>query len=383
MGLVVAGFCAGSATIQKPDAPSASPGISNSVYLGFAHQLEKELSQGRSDTFQDAFDADALLDISLSGIKASESTMRSFRTGFKSGFRKQWEHAFAEVNNYKLLRLTETNGECHALFRVLIESGGMNYHDLTLKPMGKGVRIVDMYIALLGEPLSVTVRRVALPVFAEQEKSFVQRLLSEEQDSVKYQSELADLIKFSRDGKSAEVLATYKKLPASLQREKFVLIHRIKAAQNIDEKDYRAAIDLWAASYPKDMSLPLVMIDGFTLKKQYAKAIESIDKLDKLIGGDPYLKVQRAYEYMLLEQYDKASAQAALAVSEEPTLAQGYDCLLSISLQRKDYKETARQLASAEKALRVNLSKIVDDSEEYAGFRKSPAYKDWKSGKAQ
>jgi hypothetical protein len=249
--------------------------------------------------------------------------------------------------------------------------------------MGKGVRIVDLYIALLGEPMSVTVRRVALPVFAEKEKSFVQRLLSEEQDSVKYQSELADLIKFSRDGKSAEVLATYKKLPASLQREKFVLIHRIKAAQNIDEKDYRAAIDLWAASYPKDMSLPLVMIDGFTLKKQYAKAIESIDKLDKLVGGDPYLKVQRAYEYMLLEQHDKATAQAAAAVSEEPTLAQGYDCLLTISLQRKDYKETARHLASAEKALRVNLSKIVDDSEEYADFRKSSAYEDWKASKSR
>jgi hypothetical protein len=166
-----------------------------------------------------------------------------------------------------------------------------------------------------------------------------------------------------------------------LQQEKFLLVQRLKAAQNTSDEEYQAALDYWKACYPQDLALPLLMIDAFTLKKQYARAIDSIDQLDKMIGGDPFLNVQRSYQYILMKEPAKAEKAANAAIAADPTIAQAYDCLLTISLDRKDHAETARYLAAAEKALHVSLSKVVDDSEVYDDFRKSSAFKEWQAGK--
>ena len=46
--------------------------------------------------------------------------------------------------------------------------------------------------------------------------------------------------------------------------------------------------------YSQDPCLDLLLIDYYTLKKDYAQAIPCVDRLDKSVGGDPYLNVLRA-----------------------------------------------------------------------------------------
>jgi hypothetical protein len=365
---------------------AASADIPAPEYVAFAHKLERDLSTRHYDSFAKALDMDALLEKALSGITATDKTKQGFREGFDNGFTNSFARSFSVIKSYKLLRLTNTNGECHALYRVLVQGGGMNYHDLFLKSKNGGpVRIVDFYIALTGEPVSVTVRRVALPIMADRDKTFLQHLFGDEQDLIKYQAEWTQVITLCQNKKYSEALSVYEELPLSLQQEKFLLVQRLKAAQAIGDTEYQKALDFWRRCYPKDVSLPLVMIDAYTIRKQYDKALDSVDQLDKIIGGDPYLKVQRAYLFKVLNQPDKAVKMAEAAIAEEPSLAQAYDCLLAVSLSQKDYKKTAQYLTAAEQALHINLSRAVDELDDYADFRRTSAFTEWKaerSGKA-
>jgi len=377
--LGTASFCG--AQTSKP-AAAAKGGLTEKDYREFAEKIEQAMADQETDVFVKSISADAMLDRALKGLPGTDTVKEQFRTGFKSTFSKTMAASFASISDYKLLRITTTNGECHALFRALVENGGLNYHLLALAPgPGRRVQVADMHFAIMGEWTSTTIRRIALPLLAESEKSFVDRLVGTESDVIKYRKQWTELFQLSKENKSEKVMAAYQKLPATLQREKFILIHRLKASQEIGDQEYEKTIAFWAQHYPQDVSLPLVSIDGYALKKQHKQLLAVLDRLDASVGGDPYLNVLRAYQHQELKQYDQAREAVGKTIKAEPKLATAYDCALTLAQEQKDFKEVGRVLAEAEKNLGVDLVEMVDESEDYVGFRKTEVYRTWKENR--
>jgi len=53
--------------------------------------------------------------------------------------------------------------------------------------------------------------------------------------------------------------------------------------------------------FPHDPNMYLLMIDAYTLQKNYPKALESVNKLDSLIGKDPFQDYERGLLFKLME----------------------------------------------------------------------------------
>ena len=336
------------------------------------------MTESKGQAFVRALDTEALLDNALRNIGAAEQSKRNFRTGFKSGYVRSLAKGLEPTSDYKLLRLRQTNEQWRAMFRLLNQDGGLNYHDLILvRGNDASVRIADFYVALSGELMSTTIRRLALPILSQTERSLLDRLVGTESELIKHQKDWSRMVLLSQQGKGEEALAVYQKLPATLQREKFLLIARLTAAQQVSDDEYQQTIAFWEKAHPSDPSLNLVSIDGFFMAHQYEKSIAVIDRLDKAIGGDPYLDVLRASQYRLLKQRDNARRYATQALRAEPNLAAAYDCLLGLALDEKDFKETVRLLTEAEKHLKADILEVVNDDDNYEEFRKSSNYRDW------
>lgn len=108
-------------------------------------------------------------------------------------------------------------------------------------------------------------------------------------------------------GQGQEALSIYRSLPAAVQKMKYVMLLRIAAAGKTPNGNaYVQSIAEYRSAFPNDASQHLISIDYFVLKKQYDEGIKSIDKLDKAVGGDPYLNEMRAGIYRQAGNFSKA-----------------------------------------------------------------------------
>jgi predicted Zn-dependent protease len=112
------------------------------------------------------------------------------------------------------------------------------------------------------------------------------------------------------------------------------------------------------------------------MRKDYATVMKMIDRLDQRVN-DPYLQYLRGS--VMLDKGDRKAAVGHFkaAIAGEPTLALAHWVLIGLSLQDKQYKDTARYLDAIERDTSVELSDL-GGLEQYAGFVKSPEYKAWK-----
>ena len=229
-----------------------------------------------------------------------------------------------------------------------------------------------------GEKMSDLFRRLYLIAVAEADRSFLTKLARGQGDLAKHGKDVQMMGKMAREGDSKGALKIYDGLPESLRFEKWVLLLRLMAAQNADEKTYLSAIEAFEKRFPGDPSLALVSVDGFVLKKQHRRAIGSIEKLNRFIGGDPYLLLLQAGQYVELKDKAKARELANQAIEQEPSLPNSYDFLLGLSLEEKNFEETARLLNLTEKNLSADMLGPVQTTEDYEPFLKSEAGKKWK-----
>ena len=199
--------------------------------------------------------------------------------------------------------------------------------------------------------ISKTIRRLYLPVAANQSRTVFEKLLTSESDLVKASPKIASLTAAIRDGQPKEALAIYKSLPPGAQKEKAIMLLRLQAAQaSSDDSLYLAAMDDLAKTFPGDPCVDLIMIDAFVIRKQYDKARAAVDRLDKRVGGDPYLKVLEANILVEQGKHDEAAKLAQTALDAEPTLRGAHYVRLNIANGQKKYGEMTRFLSEYEAA---------------------------------
>jgi hypothetical protein len=342
----------------------------------FAQRIATAVQSGQGAALDDAIDVDAILERAYRGLDASDASKREFAAGVKKsfGFGGLISKEIEQSGSYELLRVRAVKGKQRALFR-LISPSGVNYHDMELEPTrnGKSQRVVDIFIFLSGEWLSETMRRAFLPVVAHEkrgaggaERAFIDNL-----------PKITELSTAVRKGEHARVLAIYKTLPPEVQKDRNVMLMYYQAASKTGDAEYARALSAIQKAFPNDPALDLLLFDDYFLKKNYDGALAAVARVRRALGGDAYLDFLEGNIYY--SKGDQAGAKVRLnrAIAAEPDLADPYWTLITISLEQRQWNETARLLDLVEQNARVELQDVGNVAE-YAEFAKTKAYQTWK-----
>jgi hypothetical protein len=352
----------------------------------WAAELQRVVRVQDVDTFNQLFDWDAFV-AKATAIPGNSPELNKFRKSFrqglksasvspKAGFAHLIMAAVEAAGDYRPLRIHREDGHERALFRLISSNGALNYHDYVLDRSTQGnVVATDVYIFLIGELYSQNLRRSFLPLAHQSGAARLENLVGADKDFVAHLSEFNQMSRYVKEKNWRQAMNTYKALPASVRESKTALMVRLFATQSISDSEYLAAIDELRKKYPDDGMIDLISIDAYVLRNAYDKSLESIEHLDKTVGGDPYLKILRANVLEREKKLDAARDLVQSALADEPTLLRGYYAMIDISLARHDPAETLKWMKNAE-AQGVKFGDLKAVSA-FAEFVKSPQYKTW------
>ncbi len=360
-------------------APTASsdPSISDEEREQFCQQVEQAVAANKSDELHALIDWDAILDKVTQGVEFDPEFAKGFRAGMMKtsggAFEQRICKAVADGGDYKFLHMQKIDGYYGPLFRLREE--GTNYHLYTLARSKDGkIRANDLYVVASGENMVQTLRRVF--VASATKPGFVERLQGK--DNL-YRRNLDSIVKMNtafQEGRPADALKIYKTLPSEVQKEKFLMLMHIYFSQPVDDHEYLAAIAAYRQAFPSDGASDLLSIDYYLIKKQFQQAREAVDRLDKLVGGDPYLAVLKAGVYLQEEKLGPAAETIERAIEADPTMLDSYWTRVGIALQAKDHAATLAWLKQLDANFTMDWSDLAQ-TPQYADFVTSDEYQEW------
>lgn len=351
----------------------------------FSERFLEAITTGDSIKMAATFDGNVMADRSLEGVHFPPRTASQARSTVIStissptGFLSQVHRNLSDGGTYRLLRVHDVDGQKRALFRMTIGgNGGVNYHDVLLRKDAAGqVKGYDVYVFLTGEMLSETMKRVFLPIAAQENRSFLDKLAGNEQLLVKHIDKLAQMSRLMQDRKPAEALKVYATLPPELRKEKIVLLQRLRASMEAgDDEEYNQALVDYRATYPTDACIDFLSIDYYTNRKEYDKTLEAIASTEKSLGGDPYLQQMRANVYCEMGKFDEAKVECEAAIEAEPDMLDAHWTIVGISLREKQPEATLKWLKRIEENFKVRWNDLTED-ENYKSFTESPQHAEW------
>jgi tetratricopeptide (TPR) repeat protein len=369
----------------KPKSAAATADVTTDQAEAVAAELQKAVAALDDAAFASQFDFVALGASVLSSIEGNNPEARSIRKGFEQrldSLRAELiEQIFRHVRgggSYQYLRTVSRVEGPRPLFRLRTSDDSLNYHELVLANGSNGVRVVDIFVYVSGERLTETMQRMLLTALPADKQTLLATISGSAKASLQRAIPLRDMTAAFKAGDHARALTIYDSLSPALRNNKAIQVIRIMAAQKVDEQKYIAAIDEFRATYPHDPSIDLMSIDSYLFAKRFDDLHSALDRLDKQLGGDPYLQVMHANAFIAEKKLDQAEKIAHQILANDPRNLDAHWVLVACSLTSKDFETTAALLTKIRDELGVpiaDLAKVPD----YAEFILSPAYKKWKS----
>jgi tetratricopeptide (TPR) repeat protein len=379
-----------------PDAADPAPPVEHTGlplteqdYQEFGQSLEKAVATGDKATVDRLLRLMDPFERSFSDLNLTSTERRDMLAGAASGA-GQFANQFIEIvkngGSYSVVRVRTVGGRPRVILRLLQPEGAINYHEFTLVRYPDGqVGAEDIYIYLSAEPLTQTFRRAILGILAERNRGAIARLSESEQALTKHLPSFVTMSQQFRNGQHKEALATFRRLPAELQKNKAFQLMAIQAAQKTgDDEDYIAEIERFRRDHPTDPAADLISIDYYIFKNQYDEALSGLDRLDAAVGGDPYLNVMRAEVLSEAGRYKEAGAAAAKAIEAGQMIEQMYWIRITAALKEKYHADTLAWLKKGVEsgAIQIDLGNLRADPE-YADFVKSPQFEELKAWLAE
>jgi hypothetical protein len=338
--------------------------------LAMTRAIEQDMTRGDGNIFDRYFDKVVFTAAATRDVPAplAAQVARELPTQLKPG--REFKAALGKAGSYHLLRIREVNGSSRALFRV-IGMNGLDYHDLVLGRDGQSKPcFIDVYVFVNGETMSQTMGRAMRQIAAAQRPG---EPLDPYTRGMMRLGEMRQLVAQKR---GAEALNVYNELPAEAQAERSVQIVRLAAARQTDESTYQQAMDDFVKRFKGDASIDLIEIDQQFIRGKFDAMSAAIDRLDRNVGGDPYLDVMRGSARLAQNDLPGARQFVQKAAAAEPDLVNAYDAMLNIAVKQKDHAETARLLALLEKRFGRSFGDLAS-APQFAAFVQSPEYQAW------
>jgi hypothetical protein len=350
----------------------------------YADEVVKAVASGNKAAFNSLIDWEAIFATATANLDAPPKVVSGWIQEMRQALSNNVNFVDSLIQNSKaggqfdFLRIRISHGRQVVMFRLIGPgSRGVNYIEFIVKqgPDHK-IRAVDLYPYVAGEFVSESIHRALLPAAASQSRSFLEKLVSKEQDLVLDLPKIPPISQAIVQGRKKDALRMLDELRPGTKKEKMVLLLRTQAAQEADQNVYLATLEEFRSLFPNDPCLDLQLIDYYTLTNKPDEVLKCVDRLDKSVGGDPYLNFMRAS--LAMERGDRADAKrlCELLVEQEPTFQPAY--LLHIALSLKDDKddETLLWLKKIHETLGTTFTDLTT-VQDYARFVKSPQYKEW------
>ena len=316
-----------------------------------ADKIEGSVAAGRPDFINDFIDQKIFIKKISKVLKEDKPSLNE---GISEGLQrtKLGDQIVAAVNNkgnYRLVKIFEKDGRQQLLFRMYADHR-LNYHDFELVKTGKDVKAADIYIYLSGDWLSNTMAGTI-------------GMLKEGDLSSANAVSVQDVRSKMSAGNYTEAKRVFDALPIVIKNSKAFQMMNILICSNLEDDDYSKAMDGYKSLYPNEPNMNLMMIDYYILRKDYPRAMESVNKMDAYIDRDPFLDYYRALIYLLMEDRPKAVEKLEKLLTAMPGFTEGTQVLLINYLHEKDY-DKAVAVAKRYKADKNYSEEYVNDLEQ-------------------
>lgn len=346
-------------------------------YKNFAKKIDSTLNIKNSDFFSNSWDKAAFTKRIKNNITTQLSQQQLIELGTATGniceqlttkiISNLGDDGFYENISIKI----NDKGEVHATFRMIVQSGAINYHDMFLHETEGKVKIVDIHAFSLGEYFSQTMGR----------------LFTLSLGGGKIQQ---NWMSFSRakvlitQGHVKEGYKAFMTIPESFRNRKTILFAFLQATmqqEKFDDKSdgiYLKALEMFHKTYPNDPSMLLIHIDYYYLRKEYVKGLENINQLQKIVNNDPYLNIFKALIHKELKQYDKLIELIEPLIAANKYLDTVYSLALEGYYGKGNYKKLLEKLVEFSTIVGVSLKDIATTNL-YPEFFKSKIWEDWQT----
>ena len=306
--------------------------ITDEQAIEFSQTIEKSLTTGDSGPFIRAVNWSSLTDRVLAGIPEKDRSRfdRRYLIQLFSGsdsLVQSIAQKIEEGGSYHFLRLRKLNDQTFvATFRLVDEAGGLDYHDLYLARRGLNlVQIEDFYLYHFGETYSESLRRTLVPeLYFEGVKDFGMTLTENMQILIRENTELISELTKAYEAKNVQrSLDLYDQLPEELKRLKTFQFWRLKMAQSHpDPSVYVFVLADVRTHFGKEAWADFLSLDYFMNRREFQNALVCLDRIDFLMGGDPYLESFRCWAFLNLKNVEEARKHLNAGLEKEPGLAE-------------------------------------------------------------
>lgn len=229
------------------------------------------------------------IDALTKGIKMPDGSAvpPSLKEGVGVGLRKRGlgttiMSELAKGGSYRFVRSYEKEGSRHIIYR-LYGDGGLNYHDWSLIPTPGGTRASDVLVYYTGETLAGTVNGMLSSMNLERESGDYLKAVRPLNEAMARQDYPA-------------AYAMFESMPPNIRKLRVMNMRLISITSKLEDDSsgrYIAALESFARQWPDAHNIPLLMIDAYIAKKQYDKAAAAVERVDALVGTDPFLDFHR------------------------------------------------------------------------------------------
>ena len=126
--------------------------------------------------------------------------------------------------------------------------------------------------------------------------------------------------------------------------------------------------------HPNDPASDLQLIGYYWFKRDYDKVFAAIERLDKSLGGDPYLDAMKARILFEMKKFKEARDSAEKAIKEDPKQPLAYLVRAAVSAQEKNHKDALVWLKKLVEATGAKLN--LETDVRFADFVKSPQFQE-------
>jgi len=351
----------------------------------FGLALEECVRMRDVKQFEAAVDWDQLFASAVNGIPAQDKVRRTFKDASTADLRGAKGLATSICNavtvggSFRFLRAREESGSVRALFRwTHADGGGFDYVEFALADDGNGgTTAVDIDVCGDGGSVAQKLRRYFLSLSSDASKNLADKLRGVDRVYVQHQSEVEHLQESFARGENKRALELYGALPPELKKQSGLLLLRLDAARAISNEEFQAALDDARVLRPNDPTFELVAFDHFQLTRRVDDALNSLQRLEMAIGGDPYIDWLRANVWRGQGDAKQAREACVRAIAKDPNLVDAHWTLLALSVEESNYDTTLAELKRMDSTFDIDWSDL-QKTPAYVQFVKSPQWAEWK-----
>lgn len=351
LGIVLLVSCK-SGTVKEQPVSSAEARI-------YSEKLKQSVTKGRGKFIDETIQSAAFYNRILMGgegsarVKLSKNEFKRLFSEMRLG--QRISEGIGNNGTFEEIRAYVDNNKHHLVYRAYAEDG-MNYYDFELSKINGKVVIADIFVYLTGQLFSETARELVVQIINSKGNTSA----NEKQQAEKIK-EMRQLIQAE---KYKEVIDIVDGLPASLKKVRVFLLQKLLAASRYDVAEFEKAKREFEQYFPGERDkMGLMLLDGYVLQGKMKEALKCINDLDKQLGRDPLLDLQRGVLYYQDNQHDSAIYYLERLAGNMPNFSDGNTQLVNVLMLTGNQKK-AKDLLEEYKIGNRITSKALQSLEE-------------------